>query len=98
DLLRFLKNLQQFAHPHGSNGWQHIERDACFGRVHVEIVAWAASPSSIGRMTIPRLKRDLVFVRRGWCCWFGRCADLGATGLPIFASGLSRPGCSGTTT
>jgi len=34
DLLRLLKNLQQFPQSDRPNGRQHIERDASFGRVH----------------------------------------------------------------
>ena len=49
DLLRFLENLQQFAQPHRSNGRQHIERDACFGRVH------SKSRKGIGAIDLNRL-------------------------------------------
>src|SRR5207249_995455 len=34
DLLRLLKNLQQFPQPHWPHSRQHIERDASLGRIH----------------------------------------------------------------
>src|SRR5438874_11717943 len=34
DLLRLLKNLQQFPQTHWPNGRQHVEHDASFGRIH----------------------------------------------------------------
>ena len=45
DLLRFLKNFQQFAQPHRPHGRQHIERDAGVSRVHVRSRASVPLPS-----------------------------------------------------